>query len=77
MKCFEFAALHIQHFEPDVSANFCLHTVQLLPQKSCKYLEYCKMFKLKANEFQGHFVVEVRLTLKLFKNRVYLILCLI
>lgn len=35
------------------------------------------MFKLKANEFQGHFVVEVRLTLKLFKNRVNLILCLI
>jgi hypothetical protein len=23
-------------------------------------MEYCKMFKLKANEFQAHFAIEVR-----------------
>lgn len=44
-----------------MGATFCLHTVQLLPQKSCKHMEYSKMFNMKANEVQAHFAVEVRL----------------
>lgn len=59
-----FLGLHIKHLDTDVSANFCLHTVQLIPQKSCKFLEYCKMFNMKSNEFQAHFPVEVSLTIK-------------
>ncbi|KAF0761000.1 tripeptidyl-peptidase 2, partial [Aphis craccivora] len=52
------ATLHIKHLDTDVNANFCLHVVQLLPQKSCKHMECCKMFNMKSNEFQAHFSVE-------------------
>lgn len=59
------ATLHIKHLDTDVSANFCLHSVQLLPQKSCKYMEYYKMFNLKSNEFQSHFAVEENVVLEI------------
>lgn len=58
------ATLHIKHLDLDTNANFCLHTVQLLPQKLCKYMEYCKMFNMKSNEFQAHFAVEENVVLE-------------
>lgn len=58
------ATLHIKHLDTDVNANFCLHSVQLLPQKSCKFMEYCKMFNMKSNEFQAHFPVEENVVLE-------------
>jgi len=60
--CLIFVALYIKHLDSDVNANFCLHCVQLLPQKSCKFMELCKMFNMKSNEFQAHFPVEVCMT---------------
>jgi len=58
------ATLHIKHLDTDVNANFCLHSVQLMPQKSCKSLEYCKMFNMKSNELQAHFAVEENVVLE-------------
>ncbi|XP_050538045.1 tripeptidyl-peptidase 2 [Daktulosphaira vitifoliae] len=58
------ASLHIKHLDNNTTANFILHTVQLLPQKSCKYMETQKMFNLKSNVIQTHFVVQENVVLE-------------
>ncbi|XP_060874087.1 tripeptidyl-peptidase 2-like [Metopolophium dirhodum] len=59
------ATLHIKHLDTDVNAKFILHSVQLLPQKSCTFMEYRKEFKLMHNEFQAHFKVEENVVLEI------------
>lgn len=56
----QFAGVLIKHLDDDVDAHFCIHSVQLLPQRSCKSMEYYKMFNMRSNEFQANFAVEVR-----------------
>ncbi|XP_050432154.1 tripeptidyl-peptidase 2 [Adelges cooleyi] len=52
------ASVHVKNSNVDTSANFWMHAVQLLPQKSCKARECYKMFNMKSNDFQAQFIVE-------------------
>jgi len=74
--CILFAGILVQHQDSDVNANFYMHCVQLLPQKSCKFMEYGKMFLMKSNEFQAFFAVEVRFKSFLTFQSLLLFYCL-